>query len=202
MSNNQNAGKRSNNGGNNSTSVVPTQRGQGRPQQHLAQRTPTYLANNLDQIFEDFRSSFNQLMTPFMNSPWYPDTFLAPLALLPELTESSSHVHQARYPVIDVLDEGDYFSVSVELPGFNKDNVDIQVGEDGTLQLTAQVSTEHKSGRYMSHERSYSAFQRAIQLPEQVVPGKVEGKMEDGILSLRIPKREPVSTKFTRVALK
>jgi HSP20 family protein len=199
MSDNQNTTNKRN--GNNS--MVPSKKGGSSQQQQLAQRrNPTYLANNLDRIFEDFRSSFNQLMTPLVTSPWQADTLIAPLSLFPDLTAPASHEHQARYPVIDVMDEEDYYSVTAELPGFNKDNVDIQVGEDGTLQLTAKVETEHKGGRYMSHERSYSAFQRAIQLPEPVIPSKVEGTMKDGILSLRIPKREPVSTKFTKVALK
>ena len=97
----------------------------------------------------------------------------------------------------------DYYSVMAELPGFNRENVDIQVADD-VLQLTAQMqSEENKSGkRYMSHERAYSSFQRAIQFPEHVIANKVEGTMKDGILQLRIPKKEPTSTKFTKVALK
>jgi HSP20 family molecular chaperone IbpA len=190
---NQNPGKKNN------SAIVPS-RGSG---SQLGQRSPTYLANNLDRMFEDFRTSFNQLMTPFVtSSPWHADAFFAPLSLLPELTEAEAHAHQARFPVIDVVDEGDYYTVTAELPGFNRENVDIQVGDDGTLQLSAQVQSEHKGGRYMSHERSYSAFQRTIQFPEQVVANKVEGTMKDGVLSLRIPKKEPTSTKFTKVALK
>jgi HSP20 family protein len=172
-----------------------------RGSQQLAQRSPTYLANNLDKIFEDFRSSFNQLMTPIVTSPSYYDQFLLS-PLLPEWSQASTHsTHESRYPAIDVMDEGDSYTVTVELPGFNKENVDIQAGDD-TLQLTARVASEHKTGKYMSHERAYSAFQRAIQFPEQILANKVEGTMKDGILELRIPKKEPTSTKLTKVNLK
>ena len=190
---NQNTGRKNN------SSIVPSK---GNGTQQLAQRSSVALATDLDRIFEDFRTSFNQLMTPFVASPWYTDSLLAPLSLIPEWTEGAAHVHQARYPVVDVVDEGDHYTVTAELPGFSKENVDVQVGEDGVLQLSARVQSEHKGGRYMSHERSYSAFQRAIQLPEQVIGSKVEGTMQDGILSLRIPKKEPTSTKFTKVALR
>jgi HSP20 family protein len=194
---NQNTSRRSNNGGG---EIAPSGR---RGQQQLAQRNPAYLANNLDRMFEDFRTSFNQLMTPFITSwPWSADPLSgAPLSYLPEWIDTSAHVHQTRYPILDVVDHGDFYEVTAELPGFNKDNVDIQVGDD-VLQLTAQVEAEHKGGKYMSHERSYSAFQRAIQFPEEVVGNKVEGTMRDGILSLRIPKKEPRSTRYTKVSLK
>jgi HSP20 family protein len=195
---NANTSTNRNNGGRGG--IVPSRRGR----QQLAQKNSTYLANNLDRMFEDFRTSFNQLMTPFITTatPWYEDPFsLAPLSLLPEWIDTAAHVHEPRYPVLDVVDQGDYYEVTAELPGFNKENVDIQVGDD-ILQLTAQTQSEHKGGRYMSHERSYSSFQRAIQFPEQVVGSKVDGTMKDGILSLRIPKKEPTSTKYTKVALK
>jgi HSP20 family protein len=174
----------------------------GRGGQQLTQRSPTYLANDLDRIFEDFRSAFNQLMTPIATSSLYGDPLLlAPMSLIPEWTQSTAHRHEPRYPALDVLDEGDYYTVTAELPGFNKENVDIQVGDD-VLQLTAHVQSEHRGGKYMSHDRAYSSFQRAIQFPEQVLPSKVEGTMKDGVLELRIPKKEPTSTKLTKVSLK
>jgi len=190
---NQNTGKK------NGSGIVPSR---GSSTQQLAHRNPTHLANNLDRMLEDFRTSFNQLMTPLVTSPWIADPLYAS-ALIPDWTETSMAMLPARYPVLDVVDEGDYYTVTAELPGFNKENVDIQVGDD-TLQLTAQMESEQKSAgkRYVSHERAYSSFQRAIQFPEHVFANKVEGTMKDGILSLRIPKKEPTSTKFTRVALK
>ena len=144
-------------------------------------------------------------MTPLITSTWQTDPFLSPPSpsLIPEWSQALSETLPARYPVLDIVDEGDYYSVTAELPGFNRENVDIQIADD-VLQLTAQMqSEENKSGkRYMSHERAYSSFQRAIQFPEHVIANKVEGTMKDGILQLRIPKKEPTSTKFTKVALK
>jgi HSP20 family protein len=203
MSNNRESARKA---ADNEGIIVPSSGTGGRgskrgQQQPLAERNSTYLANNLDRMFEDFRSSFNQLMMPVITA-WSGDPFsLASLQSLPEWIDTSAHVHQSRYPVLDIVDQGDYYEVTAELPGFNKDNVNIQVGDD-TLQLTAQVQSEHKGGKYMSHERSYSAFQRVIQFPEQVVGTKVDGTMKDGILSLKVPKKEPTSVKYTRVALK
>lgn len=186
---NQNSAKRNN------TRIVPS-KGGNRGQQQLARSNPSYLANNLDKIFDDFRTSFNELMTPMITDP-----FLSSPSLIPEWSPALPDTLPARYPVLDVVDEEDHYAVTAELPGFNKENIDIQVGDD-VLQLTAQVQSERKGGRYISQERAYSAFQRAIQFPEQIVANKVEGTMKDGILQLRIPKKEPTSSKFTKVSLK
>jgi HSP20 family molecular chaperone IbpA len=198
---NQNTTKRNNNGG-----IVPSSSGGGgsSSRRQLAQKNPTYLANNLDRMFEDFRTSFNQLMTPFVTSP-LSDPFYAP-SLTQDWTETAqAGLLPTRYPVLDVLDEGDYYTVTAELPGFNKENVDIQVGDD-ILQLRAQMQTEQNKGNgksYVSRERAYSSFQRAIQFPEHIIASKVEGTMKDGVLSLRIPKKkEPTSTTYMKVALK
>ncbi|MDG6911148.1 MAG: Hsp20/alpha crystallin family protein [Nitrososphaerota archaeon] len=164
----------------------------------------TNLANSLDQIVESFRSSFNDLMSPFLSAPWALDQpfgspLLQPWGMTPALPETLT----TRYPVIDVVDRGDYYELTAELPGFNKDNIDVQVGDD-VIQLTAQVQSENKgqSAKYVSHERTYSAFNRVIQFPEPILGANVEGTMKDGILSMRIPKKEPTSSKLKKVALK
>ena len=164
----------------------------------------TNLVNNLDRLFEDFRGSFNDLMTPFLASPWYGESYLGPSLLQPwSVAPALPDTLPTRYPIIDIADRGEYYELTVELPGFNKDNIDVQVGED-VIQLTAQLQSENKeqNTRYVSHERAYSAFNRVIQFPEQIVGAKVEGTMKDGILTMRIPKREPTSSKLTKVALK
>jgi HSP20 family protein len=170
----------------------------------VANWSQTTLANSLDRIFEDFRTSFNELMSPFLATPWTPEpifgsALVQPWSAAPALPETLPY----RYPVIDVADRGDYYELTAELPGFNKDNIDIQVGDD-VVQIAAQVQTENKGqdARYISHERTYSAFNRVIQLPEQIIGAKVEGTMKDGILTMKIPKREPTSSKLTKVSLK
>ena len=180
-------------------SVVPSKNRTQAPS--LAQ---TSLSNNLDRIFEDFRSSFNDIMSPFLTAPWPGEPYFGPSLLQPwGVSPALPETLPTRYPVVDVADRGEYYELTAELPGFNKDNIDVQVGDD-VIQLTAQLQEESKSQdtRYVSHERTYSAFNRVIQFPEQIVGAKVEGTMKDGILTMRIPKREPTSSKLTKVALK
>jgi HSP20 family protein len=151
---------------------------------------PHPLARDLDTIFAQFRKSFDDLMAPIL--PIVPLTS----TLMPEMP--------AGYPAVDLVDNGDHYTVTTELPGFTKESVDIQINRD-ELQIRAQkkVETEEKKKNYMHRERGYSAFERTITFPEEVLPSKCEGEIKDGILELKIPKREPKpEEKMTKVKLK
>ena len=138
----------------------------------------TSLWRGFDNIFEDFRRSFGDLM-----SPWLPIRTFLPTTItdLP-----------VRAPLVDLVDNGDEYILRAELPGYSKDMVDVELNKD-TLNLRAEKKTEEeeKSEDYLHRERTYSACQRTINFPEEVDPAKVEGTMKDGILELHIPKKAP-----------
>jgi HSP20 family molecular chaperone IbpA len=174
--------------------MVPAAAGQA-----MARVTRPSVQGNIDRMFQDFRNSFDDMMTPFFTPGSLLALPTAPLALI----EGALPI---RFPVIDVIDDGDNYKVRAELPGFSKENVEVNVGEDA-LELRAEVGADNQqktrgNGRYLSRESAYSAFQRNIQFPEHVAPSKVEGTMKDGVLQLTIPKKEPTSAKMTRVPLK
>ncbi len=143
-----------------------------------------------DSIFEEFRRSFDDLMSPFMPVrtflPWSIETI------------------PIRAPLIDVIDEGNQYTINTELPGFSKEDVDIQLNKNFmVLKAEKKAEKEEKSENYLHRERSYSSCQRRVNFPEEVDPSKVEGTMEDGVLKLKIPKKEPKpEEKLTKVRLK
>ncbi|OPY53440.1 MAG: Small heat shock protein HSP16.5 [Methanosaeta sp. PtaU1.Bin112] len=150
----------------------------------------TELARGFDSIFDEFRRSFDDLLAPFMPMR----TFIPKTAsILP-----------IRAPLIDVIDEGDQYVVNTELPGFAKEDIDIQLNKD-FMELKAEKKSEKedKTENYLHRERSYSSCQRTVNFPEQVDPSRAEGTMENGILKLKIPKREPKpEEKLIKVPLK
>jgi|SRR5579875_396149 HSP20 family protein len=176
-----------------SRTVSRRTRGTSSSTTQLANPQPTALSTGFDNIFEQFRRSIDELMAPF-----YPFTGLispvtAPITQLP-----------TRASVVDLLDEGDHYVVTAELPGFSKDQVDVQVNKYGLI-IRAQRSAENeqKDKNYLYRERAYSAFERTIDFPEEVLPQKVEGTMKDGILRLQIPKKEPnPEERLTKVQIK
>jgi HSP20 family protein len=134
------------------------------------------LFRGFDTIFDDFRRSFDDLLLPFLPFRTYlPRTFGTPI----------------RAPLIDVVDEGKQYVVKTELPGFNKDDVNIEVDKD-TLVFKAEKKSEEeeKSENYLHRERYYTSAERLVNFPEEVDPSKVEGTMENGVLQLKLPKKE------------
>jgi len=140
-------------------------------------RMPGLIERDFDSIFDDFRRSFD-----FMMRPYFPiETRMQELGGLP-----------VRYAPLDFIDEGDHYKIHVELPGFTKDNVDVQINRDGTsIRAKMEVEKEDKKKNYLHRERAYSAFERSIAFPEEVDPTKAEGTMKEGVLELKVPKKEP-----------
>ena len=93
-------------------------------------------------------------------------------------------------PRIDVVDEGDALRISADLPGLEREDVEVLV-EDGFLVLRGEkkheAQTEEKGCFRL--ERAFGSFQRVIPLPEDVDPERAEARFDKGVLTLRLPKR-------------
>jgi HSP20 family protein len=134
------------------------------------------LERGIDDILGEFRRSFDDLMAPF-----FPLTEIEQELRLP-----------TRYAQVDLIDNGDSFTVNAELPGFTKDQVDVQINKDGlAIRAECKEDKEDKRKNYLHRERAYSSLQRFIAFPEEVNPAKVEGSMKEGVLELKVPKKEP-----------
>ncbi len=155
-----------------------------------ARSRPHPLDRYLDTIFDQFRRSFDDLIAPVLPIAPLTPTILAEM--------------QVRHPAVDLVDNGDHYTITAELPGSTKDSVDIQVNKD-ELQIKAQkkVETEEKKKNYIHRERTYSTFEKTLTFPEEIIPTKCEGEIKDGVLELRIQKRKPKpEEKMTKVKLK
>ncbi|GAB4317181.1 MAG: Hsp20/alpha crystallin family protein [Methanobacteriaceae archaeon] len=136
------------------------------------------LISGFDSIFEDFRKSLDNLMAPFLPMRTY---FPKSLTSLP-----------TRAPLVDLIEEDDQYIVRAELPGYDKEDVNIELNKD-LLIINAEKKREkeEKSENYLHRERAYASCQRTINFPKEVDPSKVDGKMKNGVLELKIHMREP-----------
>jgi HSP20 family protein len=130
----------------------------------------------LPSIFEDFMRPFEGFMQP----------------LFPDSMRSFWSEFGGKAPSVDVQDRGDHYMLTAELPGFEKNDVEVRIGSNG-LELKGEKKIDKESkgkeGTQMQSSRSY--FQRHLTLPEEVVSEKVSGTMKNGVLELKLPKREP-----------
>ena len=93
-------------------------------------------------------------------------------------TEAGPVVAETREPLVDVLDEEAYLAVIVELPGIEEKDIQIQV-EGDILEVTAST-----------RERRY---QKEVLLPWAVETGSLESSYRNGVLDIRLAKREPTA---------
>lgn len=99
-------------------------------------------------------------------------------------------------PRVDLEDRGKDFSVSAELPGFKKEDVNIEVGEDYvTIQAKKTQADEETKKNYIRRERTSQTYFRRIQLPEKVAADTAKASLNNGVLEIILPKKEPKETK-------
>lgn len=91
-------------------------------------------------------------------------------------------------PSMDVTENDKEIVVSAELPGLERQDVDISVeGDTLTIRGEKKCESEEKDKHVVS-ERRYGVFLRMLQLPPGIDPSKIDATMHNGILTLRVPK--------------
>ena len=103
----------------------------------------------------------------------------------------------------DIRDAGDRFVLEAELPGFNKEDIKLDV-KDGILTISAQ-HTENKdekddTGSYIRRERRYGSFTRSFDVTG-VDDEHITASYNNGVLELNLPKAVPVVPEAKRIAI-
>ena len=88
----------------------------------------------------------------------------------------------------DVQDLGDAYLLEAELPGYKKEEIQLDLDKD-CLTISAQRNqeSEEKKANYIKRERSYGSYSRSFDMTG-IDQDKIEASYTDGILSLRLPK--------------
>jgi HSP20 family protein len=94
-------------------------------------------------------------------------------------------------PAMDLIDEGDSYVLETDIPGVEKNKIDITV-EDRVLKIEAETSKDKKEkGKgYLKQERFTSSYMRMITLPQDANANKFESEYKDGVLKITIPKKK------------
>ena len=105
-------------------------------------------------------------------------------------------------PSVDIKETKDAFVVKGELPGVEKDDVDISI-DDNVLVIRGEKKVETESDEDKKHRKEclYGSFERSFSLPKQVDVNKVEATFNNGVLKLNIPKAEEVKPKQIQVQI-
>jgi len=110
-------------------------------------------------------------------------------------------------PSVDVSETDREWCIEAELPGVNKDQIEVHV-QNHQLVMRAEMRDQQEqqpegdARRYHSRERRYGYFQRAFPLPENVTEEDISCEFRNGVLTVHVPKREPTQTQARRVPIK
>jgi HSP20 family protein len=105
-------------------------------------------------------------------------------------------------PAMEMTENKDHYSLSVELPGMNEKDIDIECA-DGVLTISGekrQESEEQSDGSLLT-ERSYGSFRRQQALPADVDPDGIEAKYAKGVLKLKLKKDKQAQTRVKKIAI-
>ncbi len=92
------------------------------------------------------------------------------------------------------IDRGDHYELQAELPGFEKEDINIDLKND-MLTISAshkEESSENEKKNYVRRERRYSSYSRSFHV-EGLSPADIDASYNNGILEVRFPKRDLVS---------
>ena len=121
----------------------------------------------------------------------FDDFFGDPFGMMPRGRDPLYGKHAKNLMRTDVRETEDTYELDVDLPGFKKDEVTLEL-KDGVLTIQAVKGLDKdetdKKGKYIRQERYAGACSRTFYVGDGVEPEDVTAKFENGILQLSIPK--------------
>ena len=133
---------------------------------------PSIFRDNLfDDMFDfdDFDKEFNRMMRPLYGK------------------------HAQNMMKTDVRETGNSYELDIDLPGFKKDEITVQL-DNGYLSISAakglDKNEENKDGKYIRRERYAGSMNRTFYVGSQLTQQDIQAKFEDGILKISVPKKD------------
>jgi HSP20 family protein len=94
------------------------------------------------------------------------------------------------FPPINVFQQGDNILAIIELPGIEKDKLQIEAKEDTVRILGTKVTDYEDSASLHRRERNFGQFDRTISIPIKLDPDGIKADYRDGVLALFLPRAE------------
>ena len=126
-------------------------------------------------------------MLPVMNSnSWFPTVFddFFNSDWMPKM--------KATAPAVNVKEDAKAYTMEVAVPGIKKEFCRVNINADGNLDIAIENKMEHKEEdkkqHYLRRELSYSNYQQTYVLPDDIVKDNISAKVDDGVLTITMPK--------------
>ena len=130
------------------------------------------------------------IMLPVMfKNSWFPTVFDE--FMNSDFTPSTC---KTTAPAVNVKEDEKAYTMELAAPGIKKEYCRVSLNEEGNLCIAIENKMEHKEEdkkqHYLRREFSYTNYQQNYALPEDVVKDKISARVENGILTVVLPKQE------------
>ena len=102
-------------------------------------------------------------------------------------------------PAINVKENDKAYEVELAAPGTTKDDFKVNVDKDGCLTIKMEHKDENKKEHYLRREFSYSNYEQALTLPEDVEKDKIEAKVNNGVLHITLPRTQKAEKETKKI---
>ena len=108
-----------------------------------------------------------------------------------------------QWPRVDMTETDDEIRISAELPGVEKDALEIS-SSAGKISIRGEkkAQEEDKKNDYYRLERTYGAFQRTFNLPCEIDEGRIDASFKNGVLKIHLPKTEAARQRIKKIPVK
>jgi len=105
-------------------------------------------------------------------------------------------------PAINVKESDKAYTVELVAPGMKKEDFNVHINDEGNLIIKMEQKQEHKDEdknmRYLRREFSYSKFEQTLILPDDVKKEDIKARVENGVLTVELPKIVEEKVKLSR----
>ncbi len=111
--------------------------------------------------------------------------------------------HSTTSPAVNILENETCYKVEVAAPGMTKEDFKVHLNEDNELLITlekrmepkeTEKTDEVKKDTYLRREFSYTQFRQSLLLPDNIERDKISARMENGVMTIDIPKKRIEAT--------
>ena len=99
---------------------------------------------------------------------------------------------KATAPAVNVKEDANAYTMELAVPGISKEFCRVNINADGNLDVAIENKLEHKEENKKEHflrrEFSYSNYQQTFVLPDNVVKDNISAKVDNGVLTINMPK--------------
>lgn len=121
----------------------------------------------------------------------------------PSLFENQLGNREFFKPSLDIKESAKAYTINVEMPGVEKQDVDVEVEGDALIIRGEKRQEDNKDEeQYHYVERSYGSFQRILAIPEDADAGGIDASFKDGVLSVTLPRKKEATASSKKVEVK